>query len=199
MAEQRPEDGYTPRPRRTMTHHAHLSRRPGSTPRLRRNGKKGPRKILLARRTSVDRTICQRMCSLPAEQEPHTLSKGPPIQNHGTLGHPPFCPSGHGPNHRAADKPGLRQHSNYSQSWVLTSGNLSAVPENDHGTPNCAALLQAPLPVVRTPQVPDNRLRPPIHLPLQPSPRKRARHHMELIYSISPPDRRADRTEEPVG
>src|SRR6267154_2146007 len=82
---------------------------------------------------------------------------------------------------------------------MLTCGHLPPLPENNHGTPNRSTILPAPLPVVRPPPPINLRPRPAFHLSLRASARQGVGNLLEPVNGVSPPDRRANRTEEPVG
>ncbi len=82
---------------------------------------------------------------------------------------------------------------------MLAGSIVPPLPEDDHGTENCAALLQASIPLVWPSEMPDLQLRPTLHITLWPCAGKGARHYMEPVYSVSPSDQQIDRMEEPVG
>src|SRR6266851_3732428 len=73
------------------------------------------------------------------------------------------------------------------------------MPEIDHGAADRSALLPAPLPMVRTPPPTNLGPRSAFYLPLQASTRQGIGDLLEPVNGVSPSDRRADRTKEPVG
>src|SRR6266851_3141372 len=164
VARPKPEDGHPARRRSPTAYHAHLPRQTSGSPGPRRDGQESPRPLLLARRARLDRTICQGVHSLPTKQESYTQDEAPPVQNHGTQRQPPFLSGDHGPDHGTPKKPRPRQHTNHCRPWVLPGRHLPPLPENDYGPPNCAAVLPAPLPMVRTPPSTNLRSRPPFYV-----------------------------------
>src|SRR5229473_499863 len=130
------------------------------------------------------------MRDLSAEQESHAQNKGPLVQNHGTSRQPSVLPGGHGSDHRTSEKLRLRQYFDHRQPQVLPGRHLPTLPENDHGTPNRATLLPAPLPVVRPSPTANIGPRPPFYLPLRTSTGQRVGNLMEPVNGVSPPDRR---------
>src|SRR5712671_6434811 len=82
---------------------------------------------------------------------------------------------------------------------MLTCGHLPPLPENNHGPPNRSTILPAPLPMVRPPLPADLGPRPTFHLSLRASAHQGVRDLLEPVNGVPPPDRRVNRTEEPVG
>src|SRR6266851_1964641 len=82
---------------------------------------------------------------------------------------------------------------------MLTRCPLPPLPKNDHGTTDRAALLPAPIPVVRTSASDDIGPRPTLYLPLWASASKGAGNLLEPVNGIPPSNRWADRTKEPMG
>src|SRR6266851_2442889 len=147
----------------------------------------------------MDRTVRQRVRGLPAEQKLDAQNKGTPIQDHSTQRQPSLHSGGHGPNHRTPKKPRARQHTDHRRSRVLTRGHLPPMSEVDHGAADRPPLLSASLPMVRTPSPTDLGPRPALHLPFWARARQRIGDLLELVNGVSPSDRWADRTKEPVG
>jgi hypothetical protein len=136
----------------------------------------------------MDRTIHERVWALSTKQEPYPSNLTPIVLNPGT--EQPFTlhSDSHRPHHQLAQELRFQQHPDHYRPQVLMSSCLPAMPQNDNRTPNCPTLLPTCVPLVQITLKNHHRLRPSIYVTFQLCPSQGARHCLELLHSLSPPD-----------
>jgi len=94
------------------------------TPRTGWNNQMHQSRILLARHKRMDHRIHQRMHNLSTKQESDTPHQTPNISHSINNQCQTILSHSNGPHHRPPQKQRKWCHTNYSQSWMLTSSNL---------------------------------------------------------------------------
>src|SRR6266853_1745552 len=120
----------------------------------------------MAKGSTMDQTICKRLCHLSIEQEPDTPPMHTSIQNPSPGECAPVYANCNGPNYRTTHTLRLRCNLNHHGSRVQLGHYISPLPHHYHQTPDRAIVLPTCIPLVQVTPLAHIQQRSEVHIPL---------------------------------